>query len=187
MQSTEQPPRDTAHAEHARAGVATATSSVWLLGAWAVGAAASVVINIVAARIFPKQLYGDFALALAILVWVEYAVSATFPITYQKLASESVDNLPLIRHSVLRLCLPVCLGLWAVYALVSPLLARAFGDPLLLPFLISSGPDIPVLGMYAVSIAVLNGTGRTGQMGLSAAARGGVGVSFPSTPSRCFG
>lgn len=149
--------------------MATATASVWLLAAWGVGAGASVVINIVAARIFPKSFYGDFALVLATLVWVERVISSAFPVSYQKLASESVDNLPRIYHSVVRLCLPLCLALWAVFSLASPLIARLLDDPALTRFFLWAGPDIPVLGLYAVSIGVLNGAGRPGQMGVATA------------------
>jgi len=152
------------------AGVTTATSSVWLLAAWGVGAGASVVINLVARWVLKEEgHYGNFAFALATLVWVEYAVSATFPISYQKLASESVHNLPRIFHSVVRLCLPACLALLALYSLAALALGPMFRDPALTRYFLWAGPDIPFLGMYAVAIAVLNGTGRTGQMGAAAA------------------
>jgi len=144
-------------------------ASVWLLAAWGVGAGASVVINIVAARIFPKAFYGDFALVLATLVWVEYSISATFPLSYQKLASEKLDNLPRIYYSIRHLCLPLCLGLWAIFSLASPLMARLLGDTNLTRFFLWAGPDIPILGLYAVSIGVLNGAGRPGHMGASQA------------------
>lgn len=154
------------------AGLSTATSSVWLLAAWGAGAGASIVINVVAARVFAasRGFYGDFALVLATLVWVEYAISSTFPISYQKVASESVDNLPRIAHSVVRLCLPLCLALWVAFSLASPLIAWLLGDSGLTVFFLWAGPDIPMLGLYSVAIGVLNGAGRTGQMSLAAAA-----------------
>ena len=164
------PDLDQAEVEHARGGLATATSSVWLLTAWGVAALASVVINLVARRVLTEEGgYGNFALVLATVVWVEYVVVATFPISYQKLASESVDNLPRILKSVVHLYLPVCLVLWVVYSLAAPLISRALRDPGLTPFFLSAGLDIPLVGLYAVAVGVLNGTGRTGQMGLASA------------------
>lgn len=117
-------------------------------------------VTITLARHLGPDLFGVYSVILSLLVWVEQTVSMGIPSVYRKVISEDPASTPSVLAAVKRYSLPWCLGVTAIYCVLSPLVAWGMADWRLVVLLLVSSIDIPVFGLYATYMGVLNGRGR---------------------------
>ncbi len=134
-----------------------------LTGGQAVAIASAFVTGVVVARLLLPVGYGEFAVALSVLAWVEPLVSGGLTLALAQAVSTDSRKLPEAVHWVKRVFLPYAVTVWAVYSAASSLLASALGDTRLTVLLLVAGLELPWIALFAASRELLMGIGASGR------------------------
>lgn len=135
----------------------TAIGIIYLLGNRFITLSCGLTIHIFLARWLGPEIYGLYGLIMSILLWAEYTVIYGVPSTYRKVLSEDETMFPSVVRSIKKIFVPYCLGTWAVFSLASPLVSQILNDNRLLLLLLIAGMDIPLYGIFAAYLGILNG------------------------------
>jgi O-antigen/teichoic acid export membrane protein len=117
-------------------------------------------LNVFLARYFGPEIYGQFGVAMAVLVWVEFFVINGVPTAMQKFLSEASDNAAALVKLGRRLQLGYVLAIFALFTAMTPLLGFALRDPALKRLLMIAAPDIVLYGLYWFYLGVHSGLHR---------------------------
>jgi O-antigen/teichoic acid export membrane protein len=118
------------------------------------------VLNVFLARYFGPEIYGQFGVAMAVLVWVEFFVINGVPTAMQKFLSEASNNTAALVRLGRRLQLGYALAIFAFFMAVTPLVSAGLRDPALKQFLWIAAPDIVLYGLYWFYLGVHSGLHR---------------------------
>ncbi|MGH7454961.1 MAG: lipopolysaccharide biosynthesis protein, partial [bacterium] len=117
-------------------------------------------LNVFLARYFGPEIYGQFGVAMAVLVWVEFFVINGVPTAMQKFLSEASDNAAALVRLGRQLQFGYVLAIFALFAAVTPLISSGLRDPALKQFLWIAAPDIVLYGLYWFYLGVHSGLHR---------------------------
>lgn len=118
------------------------------------------VLNVFLARYFGPEIYGQFGVAMAVLVWVEFFVINGVPTAMQKFLSEAADNAAALVRLGRRLQLGYALIIFAFFIAVTPLVSAGLRDPALQQLLWIAALDIVLYGLYWFYLGVHSGLHR---------------------------
>ncbi len=118
------------------------------------------VLNVFLARYFGPEIYGQFGVAMAVLVWVEFFVINGVPTAMQKFLSEDSDNAAALVKLGRRLQFGYVLVIFAFFAAITPLVSFGLRDPSLKQLLWIAAPDIVLYGLYWFYLGVHSGLHR---------------------------
>jgi len=118
------------------------------------------VLQVVLARKLGPELFGLYTLVISILLWAETSVTMGIPSVFQKIISETKDQIRLLIGAVGKYSVTYCVAVWLLFALFSPIIALLMQDARLVTLLLVASLDIPFFGLYATFICMLNGHGQ---------------------------
>jgi O-antigen/teichoic acid export membrane protein len=124
----------------------------------------------VATRLLGPGQYGLFALAAAVVAWVEWGLASGFSRAGVRLVSEASDWRPAgtaLVHHQFGVSLFAMLALW----LLAEPIADQLGDPRLVDYLRLFAVDIPLFGLAQAHRGVLIGLGHFGNRAIASAGR----------------
>ncbi len=117
-------------------------------------------LNVFLARYFGPEIYGQFGVAMAVLVWVEFFVINGAPTAMQKFLSEDSDNAAALVKLGRRLQLGYVLVILLLFAAMTPLISAGLNDSALEQLLWIAAPDIVLYGLYWFYLGVHSGLHR---------------------------
>ena len=122
--------------------------------------ASGLVVNFGLARLLGVVDYGNFGLVMSVLVVVELFVITGFPEVIQKFGGEKPETMRLLVRQTLRWQMLYALGVFVLFWLAAPVIAKFFQDEALVSLLRLAGADIIVYGLYKYFLGVQNGLHR---------------------------
>lgn len=114
--------------------------------------------------------YGNYAVVLTLLVWMEFAVNAVFNRTTIKMVS-SVSDWARAATSILHLTLIVSLAVFVAIYLAADAVAAGLGQPEMAGWIRLAAVDLPIFAMAQAHLNIVLGLGRYRQQALVAALR----------------
>jgi len=118
------------------------------------------VLNVFLARYFGPEIYGQFGVAMAMLVWVEFFVINGVPTAMQKFLSENSDNVAALVKLGRRLQFGYVLAILLLFTAMTPLISAGLNDAALKQLLWIAAPDIVLYGLYWFYLGVHSGLYR---------------------------
>ena len=155
---------DAPHAQRAFWG------ATWLLLAQALMLPVGLAVLVYLTRRLGPAIYGQYATVMAVLVWVEFSISALLNRSAVKLVSQSAAPRR-AAGSVLRLAVTAgVIGMISLWALAEPL-ARALGDLTLVGTVRLAAMDVPLFVAATAYLAVIAGLGQFGRRAIASSFR----------------
>jgi len=144
----------------------TARGTALLVFSKALFLAGSVVIHVFLGRSLGPGGYGLYGLAISILLWFEVVVNSAVPWAVSKVISEK----KILARTVFRQGTFLQLGFSAavliLFVVLSPFLARVFGDPAVKILLWWAALDIPFFALLSICLTYFNGLQQFGRQGI---------------------
>ena len=144
--------------------------ALWLYLAEALMLPTGLITAIYLARFLGPVQYGQYALAIVLVVWLELALTAIFSKTNIRFVSEASDWRP-VGAAALRLHLGIGLVATAAVWLFADWIAVALDDPVLATYLRVFAIDIPFFFVSRVHRNILIGLGHFGRRAIASTAR----------------
>jgi O-antigen/teichoic acid export membrane protein len=149
----------------------TARGTIVLVLSKALFLVGSVLIHVFLGRYLGPEGYGQYGLVMSILLWFEVVVSSAVPWAVSKVISE---RKLLARHVFLQgigIQLIFSMTVLAVFVLLTPTLARVFGDAAIRILLWWVALDIPFFALLSIVLTYYNGLQRFGRQGMVSISR----------------
>lgn len=144
--------------------------ATWLLLAQASMVPVGVAVLVYLTRRLGPSQYGQYATVMAVLLWIEFSITALLNRAAVKLVAQS-DVPRRTAVSVLRVAfIAGMLGMALLWAVAGPL-ARALGDIALVGPLRLAAIDVPLFVMASAYLAVAAGLGRFGRRAIASSVR----------------
>lgn len=141
------------------------------------------VIHIAAARLLDSRAdYGRFVVVLSVMTWVKYSHGLLLLPGFRKIVSEDHRRLRPALIAAAKWYTLIALAFFLAFRGCAPLLARALGDPALVPFLALAALEIPFFAALFMSRQLLTAIRRYASAGVPmmvyAVVRAGVACSL---------
>ena len=120
----------------------------------------SLAVNFGLARLLGVADYGNYGLVMSVLVVVELLVITGFPEVLQKFGGERPEAMGALVRQTLRWQALYTAGVFALFWLAAPFVAKFFRDQALVFFFRLAGVDIVFYGLYKYFLGVQNGLQR---------------------------
>ncbi len=144
----------------------TARGTVLLVSSKALFLAGSVVIHVFLGRTLGPESYGLYGLAMSILLWFEVIVNSAVPWAVSKVISEKKSLARAVFRQGIVLQLVFSLVILALFLVLSPTLARLFGDRAVKILLWWAALDIPFFALLSIFLTYFNGQQQFGKQGV---------------------
>lgn len=144
--------------------------ALWLYLAQGLMLPTGLITSIYLARLLGPGQYGQYTLAVVVVVWLELGLTVTFAKTSVKFVSEARDWRP-VGAATLRLHLGVSLVATAAVWVFADWIALALDDPVLATYLRVFAIDIPFCLLSRAHRNILIGLGHFGRRAVASAAR----------------
>lgn len=122
--------------------------------------ASGLTVNFGLARLLGLVEYGNFGLVMSVLLVAELFVITGFPEVVQKFGGERPEIMPALVRQTLRWQVVYTCGVFALFWLAAPTIAKLFDDEALSFLLRLASADIIVYGLYKYFLGVQNGLHR---------------------------
>jgi stage V sporulation protein B len=144
----------------------TARGTVVLVLSKALFLVGSVLIHVFLGRYLGPRGYGQYGLAMSIVLWFEVVVNSAIPWAVSKVISERKTLARPVFFQGIGLQLAFSTVVLAVFLFLAPSLARVFGDDSIRILLWWVALDIPFFALLSVVLTYFNGLQRFGRQGL---------------------
>jgi stage V sporulation protein B len=148
------------------ASATTARGTILLSFAKAIFLAGSLIIHIFLGRTLGPADYGQYGLVMSILLWFEVIVNSAVPWAVAKVVSEERSSAARAFRQGMICQLVFSLFVLVLFLILSPAMARAFGDRAMKILLWWAAMDIPLFALLSVYLTYFNGLQQFGRQGL---------------------
>jgi len=149
----------------------TARGTVLLVLSKALFLVGSVLIHVFLGRTLGPSGYGQYGLAMSILLWFEVVVNSAIPWAVSKVISERKTLARPVFLQGMGFQMAFSMVVLAVFVVLAPTLARIFGDSSIRVLLWWVALDIPFFALLSVVLTYFNGLQRFGRQGLVSISR----------------
>jgi stage V sporulation protein B len=137
--------------------------TLYLMAGWSAILISGYFLNMVLARWFPTETFGNYGFVMAMLMWFEIFVINGMPVAVQKYVSARGKEAYPIFWTAVRVQATLIAVLTAVLLISAPAFAAAFRDPKLTPYFRLAFLNLPFYGFFHLLVSFQNGLRRFGK------------------------
>ena len=137
--------------------------TLMLMAGWAAILVTGYLLNLVLARWFATESFGNYGFVMAVLMWFEIFVINGMPIAVQKFVSARGKDAYAILWTSMRVQFALVTVLTVILLASAPLFAAAFRDPKLTPYFRLAFLNIPFYGFFHLLVSFQNGLRKFGK------------------------